>query len=139
MASEAFGETSRETLQCKINPYPLYIHINNLLSFIEILGLGESKAGPYEKIMKLVHEYQIARTLYNESAVDGPMREKEVRYYVCSVFFHHWFLKNLDNTPNPSFGALEALTRADVAEAQGYRALQWIAASFKEKQYGGLR
>jgi hypothetical protein len=67
------------------------------------------------------------------------MREKEVRYYVCSVFFHHWFLKNLDNTPNPSFGALEALTRADVAEAQGYRALQWIAASFKEKQYGGLR
>lgn len=49
--------------------------------------------------MSFVHEYQTQRTLQNESAVDGPMCEEEVRYYVCFVFFHDWFWKNLDLAP----------------------------------------
>ena len=61
------------------------------------------------KVMNLVHEYQIERNLEQESAVDGLMRKREVRYYVCSVFFYHWFLKDLDQTPDPSFGVLMLL------------------------------
>ena len=109
-----------------------------MLSFIEIAGLGESETGPYKKIMNLVREYQTNRSLCNESDIDGPLRAKEVKYYVCSVFFHHWFLKNLDKIPDPSFGVFEAISRADVAEAQGYRALKRIVAFFEEKRYGGL-
>jgi len=68
----------------------------------------------------------------------APCARKKSKYYVCSVFFHHWFLKDLDQTPDPSFGVLEAVSRADVAEAQGYRALKLIIAFFKQKQFGGL-
>lgn len=136
--SEAFGETWQKTSQCEMNLYPVCIYTNKLLSFIEIPGLGESEAGPYKKIMDLVHEYQNTRTLKEESAVEGPIREKEVKDYMCSVFVHHWFLKDLDQTPDPRFGVLEAIARADVAEAQGYRALKLIVAFFKEEQYGGL-
>ena len=136
--SEAFGETRQKTLQCEINSYPVCIYANKLVSFIEIFGLGESDAGPYRKIMNLVQEYQTKRTLEHESDVDDFMREKEVKYYVCSVFAHHWFLNDLDQIPDPSFGVLEAIARAAVAEAQGYRALKWILEFFKDKLYGGL-
>jgi hypothetical protein len=37
-------------------------------------------------------------------------------------------LKDLDQTPDPSFGVFEAISRADVAEVQGYRALKLIVA-----------
>ena len=56
---------------------------------------------------------------------------------MCSVFVHHWFLE-LDQTPDPRFGVLEAVARVDVAEAQGHRAFKLIDALFKEEQFGGL-
>jgi hypothetical protein len=64
------------------------------------------------------------------------MRAKQVKYYVCFVFV--WFLKDLDQTPDPSFGVFEAILRADVAKAQGYRAFKPIKRFFKVKQYDGL-
>ena len=54
--------------------------------------------------MDLVRDYQNTRNLEHESVVDDILRQKEVNYYVCSVFFHHWFMKDLDQIPEPSFG-----------------------------------
>lgn len=88
--------------------------------------------------MNLVHKYQTQRALQHERAVDDPTREKEIKYYVCSVFVHYWFLKDLDQTLDLSFGVFEAVSRADIAEAQGYWALKLIVAFLKEKQDGGL-
>ena len=93
--------------------------------------------GPYEKIKRLIRNYEGERKLANESWVDDATREKEIKCYVCSVFVHHWFLE-LDQTPDPRFGVLEAVARVDVAEAQGHRAFKLIDALFKEEQFGGL-
>jgi hypothetical protein len=109
-----------------------------LFSFIEIPRPEELEAGRHEKIKTLIQEYQAQRNLKNETAVNDLMREKEIKHYVCSVFFHHWFVKNLDATPHPTFGVSEAIARADVAEAQGYRALKTMMAFLKENKFGGL-
>jgi hypothetical protein len=93
--------------------------------------------GPYEKIKRLIRNYEGERGLDNESWVDNATREKEIKCYVCSVFVHHWFLE-LDQTPDPRFSVSEAVSRVDVAEAQGYRAFKRIDELFKEQHFGGL-
>ena len=110
---------------------------NTLLSFLEILGNPDA-ASDKTIIMELVGKYRNTRNLDNESVVDDLSRQREVNYYVCSVFFHYWFLKNLDEIPDPSFGVMEACSRADVAEAQGYRAMKGIVAFLTSSRFGGL-
>jgi hypothetical protein len=109
-----------------------------LLSFVEILCLEEIEAGPYNMIKSLVHNFTAGRDLQGEGDVNNSTRGREIKNYVCSVFVHYWFLKDLDQVLDPRFGVYEAVARADVAEAQSFRALKLIEAFFKEENFGGL-
>ena len=61
---------------------------NELPSFIEIPGLGRVKGGPYDKVVNLLQEYQTERSLEKDSAIDGPMREKEVESFTVLNSLH---------------------------------------------------
>lgn len=56
---------------------------------------------------------------------------REINFYVCEVFFYHWFQRTLDGIGNPNF-SVEAI-------ASGNRALQKIARFIKDKQWGGFQ
>lgn len=96
-------------------------------SFLEILSLEKAKSGPYQKMKELICGYEAKRDLVDEMFLDRTfLRERELKYYMCSLFAHYWLRRDLDNFLNPSFGTSEAITRAYVAEAQGRQAIEMI-------------
>ena len=107
------------------------------LSFLEILPRN-ILAGPSGKMAELIRKYETTRNLECETEMTDAMHQTEVEYYICSLFYHYWMLKDIDQTPDPTFGVLEAVARADVATAQGYRALMRIAAFLQDRKYGGV-
>ena len=63
-------------------------------------------------------------------------RERDQILRVLRVH-HHWFLKNLDQTLDPTFAVFEA-SRAEVANVQGYRAFKLIATFLKDNHFSGM-
>ena len=102
----------------------MLLRANTFPSFLEILTVDNKQAVLLEDITHLISAYQ---SLANKNELDAIIHKNEVKFYVCSVFSYYWFENDPSKTPNPDFGTEEAVVRADVVEAQGYRALRSFA------------